>query len=226
MKDSKTQAAPNAQTVPRAEYEDMAGKYAGAHDVIGRQKETIRALAEMAGRQGLPADLLRGNVLAGNERIEAIEKHLDAAVAAQSGRGVRGDGRHRVWMRMDILDEYIQNDRQLHALTLLKSMKFEYIAYLAEEYVETDGGKPYCDLKMRSSDPENRSKLKIRYIIFMSFFAKRTNLVPAVIGPSLAWTGPPWSGRQTSLTGRLRRCCPASPPWEGSWRPSRAATSS
>ena len=189
MKDSKTQTAPNAQTVPRAEYEEVAAKYeevaakyAGAQDVIGRQKETIRALAEMAGRLGIPADLLKGDVLAGNERIEAIEKHLDAAVAAQSGRGVRGDGRHRVWMRMDILDEYIQNDRQLHALTLLKSMKFEYITYLAEEYMETEGGKLYYDLKMRGSDPGNRSKLKIRYIVFMSFFAKRTNLVPAVIG--------------------------------------------
>ena len=27
MKDSKTQTAPNAQTVPRAEYEEMAAKY-------------------------------------------------------------------------------------------------------------------------------------------------------------------------------------------------------
>ena len=123
-----------------------------------------------------------GDITVGNERIDAIEKCLDVEVAAQNGRGVRGDGHHMVWMRMDMLDEYIQNDKPLHALTLLTAKKFEYIAHLVEEYMETDGGKLYYDLKMRSSDPGNRSKLKMRYIVFMSFFAKRTNVVPAVIG--------------------------------------------
>ena len=113
---------------------------------------------------------------------EHLEMRLDKTVAAQNGRDIRGDGRHRVWLRTDLLDEYIQNDSLLHALTLLKPEIFEYIAYKVEEYIEAHGGKLYYDLITRSSDPGNRSKLKIRYIVFMNFFRKRTNDVLEVVG--------------------------------------------
>lgn len=39
-----------------------------------------------------------------NERVDAIKRHLDRTVAAQNNRDVRGDGRHMVWMRMDVLE--------------------------------------------------------------------------------------------------------------------------
>ena len=62
---------------------------------------------------------------------------------------------------------------------------FEYIAYRVEEYVKAHGGRLYYKLKARRSDPGNRSKLNPRYIVFVSFFAKRTNAPPAVIGGPL-----------------------------------------
>ena len=56
----------------------------------------------------------------GFDDLKSTEKRLDAVIAAQNGRNMRGDECHRVWMRMDLLDEFIQNDHILHALTLLK----------------------------------------------------------------------------------------------------------
>lgn len=180
MKDHKT------QTVSRDKYDEMVAKYediaAKAQYTIDKQKETIKMLTETAGSGGPPANILEDNVLVGNEYIDAIEKRLDKAVAAQNGRGVRGDGHHMVWMRMDLMDEYIQDDGLLHDLTLLKPMMFEYIAHKVEKYMESDGGKLYYDLKVRSTDPGNRSKLKMRYIVFMAFFVKRTNVLPVVTG--------------------------------------------
>ena len=111
-----------------------------------------------------------------------LEVRIDQTVAAQNGRNVRGDGHHRVWLRKEFLDEYIQNDKKLHALTLLKPMMFEYIVYKAEEYIEAHGGKLYYDCENRKSDPGNRSKLPIRYEVFIAFYKKRTNDPPEVVG--------------------------------------------
>ena len=111
-----------------------------------------------------------------------LEIRIDQTVAAQSGRNVRGDGHHRVWLRKEYLDEYIQNDKLLHALTLLKPEMFEYTVYMVEEYIEAHGGKLYHDCENRKSDPGNRSKLPIRYEVFIDFFRKRTNDVPEVVG--------------------------------------------
>ena len=85
--------------------------------------------------------------------VESIEKHLDEMVAAQSGRSIRGDGRHRVWMRMDLLDEYIQNDRLLHALTLLKPKVFEYVVYKTQKYIEAHPSKLYYNMESRKTEP-------------------------------------------------------------------------
>ena len=114
--------------------------------------------------------------------VEIIEKHLDAVVAAMSGRHIRGDGRHRVWMRMCWLDEFIQNDHLLHALTLLKPEVFEYVVYKVQEYIESHPNKLYYGMGSRKTEPGNRSKLKIRHMVFVTFFKKRTNVVDAVTG--------------------------------------------
>ena len=190
MKDHKT------QTVSRAEYEDMvakykdmatkykdiAAKYAKAQHTIDNVKETIKIMTETAGTRDIPTNIWEGDVRVGNAHIDSIEKRLDKAVAAQNGRNVRGDGHHMVWMRMDLMDEYIQDDGLLHDLTLLKPMMFEYIVYKVEQYMERDGGKLYYDLKVRSTDSGNRSKLKMRYIVFMAFFTKRMNALPVATG--------------------------------------------
>ena len=117
-----------------------------------------------------------------DELVDYLEIDIDKIVAAQNGRNVRGDGRHRVWLRTDILDEYIQNDDLLYALTLLKPEMFEYIVYKVEKYIKKHGGKMYYDDEVRSSNPGNRSKLKMRYEVFICLFRKRSNDVPVVIG--------------------------------------------
>ena len=65
--------------------------------------------------------------------------HLDKLVAAQNGRERRGDGRHLVWLRMDMLDEYIQNEDRLYALTGIKPLEFDYIVHKVKEYIEEHG---------------------------------------------------------------------------------------
>ena len=107
-----------------AEHKEMAAKYARAQDVIG-------ALAGLL-RRGDASGEARG----GNEHVDEVERLLDMMVAAQNGRGARGDGRHLVWFRSALLDEYIQDDNLLHDLTLLEPIVFEYVAYRVEEYVE------------------------------------------------------------------------------------------
>ena len=57
-----------------------------------------------------------------------LEIRIDQTVAAQNGRNLRGDGHHRVWLRKEYLDEYIQNDKLLHALTLLKPARCSSIS--------------------------------------------------------------------------------------------------
>lgn len=151
-----------------AEHGEMSAKYAKAQDVIGALAGLLRRGEARGG--------------AGGGHVDEIERLMDAMVAAQNGRGVRGDGRHLVWFRSALLDEYIQDDKLLHDLTLLEPIMFEYIAYRVEEYIEAHGGRLYYKLKTRRSDPGNRSKLNPRYIVFTSFFAKRTNAPPAVIG--------------------------------------------
>ena len=187
MADDKTQAAQDAPTVPRAEYEELSSRYgelaaehARAQEVIDKQRDAMEELAGLLRRGGSAASGEGRN--GGNAHIDAVEKAIDKMVAAQNGRGVRGDGHHMVWWRSVMLDEFIQGDRQLRDLTLLKPEVFEYIVHKVEEYMETDGGKLYYDLKMRSSDPGNRSKLRMRYMVFMDFFVKRTNAMPAVVG--------------------------------------------
>ena len=172
-------SASNAEKVSmqrgfEARIEEVTKAYGKLLDIIQR----VAGSVDMPKRRS-------GAILQGSDYdtiAENLEMRLDQTVAAQNGRDIRGDGRHRVWLRTDMLDEYIQNDNLLHALTLLKPEIFEYIVYKAEEYIEAHGGKLYYDLIMRSSDPGNRSKLMIRYIVFINFFRKRTNDVLEVVG--------------------------------------------
>ena len=116
-----------------AEYEELVAKYSKAQDVI-------KALAKCLRRGDLTGAAGDGG---GNEPVNDVERLLDAMVAAQNGRGVRGDGRHLVWFRSSSLDEYIQNDNLLHALTLLKPMMFEFVTHKVEKYNEKHGVKLY-----------------------------------------------------------------------------------
>lgn len=54
-----------------------------------------------------------------NEHAGAIEWHMDKMVAAQNNRDMRDNGHRMVWMRVDALEWYAQDDNHLHILTLL-----------------------------------------------------------------------------------------------------------
>ena len=114
--------------------------------------------------------------------VAGIESCMDALVAAENGRSVRGDGHDKVWGRMVDLDGFIQDDETLHDFTGLDPIQFEYIVHRVKEYLETHHMKLYYDNVSRKSDPGNRSKLKTRHVVFMVFFQKRTNLRPGTVG--------------------------------------------
>ena len=149
--------------------DEIRVKSENVHDDIAALKRWINTLS-------------KNDQQIGNDLIDSIEVCLDKTVAAQNGRGRRGDGRHLVWFRMNFFDECIHDEDLLHDLTLLKPQKFDYIVYKVKEHMETHGEKLYYDLELRKSDPGNRSKLTIPHIVFMDFFMKRTNLPPAVVG--------------------------------------------
>ena len=122
-------------------------------------------------------------------------------------------------MRKEYLDEYIQNDKLLHALTLLKPEMFEYIVYKVEEYIEAHGGKLYYDCENRKSDPGNRSKLPIRYEVFIDFFRKRTNDVPEVVGALFGMYRTTWNGRVNSWIMYWNGSSPVRATWGNASRP-------
>ena len=114
--------------------------------------------------------------------IASIEVYMDRTVAAQNDRSRRGDGRDLVWYWNNVLDVFIQDSARLYDLTLLKPETYDYIEHKVKEYIEAHGGKLYYDIKLRKSDPGNRSKLTISHVVFMAFFIKRTGLLPVVAG--------------------------------------------
>lgn len=172
-------------TVSLEKYEALNARYTNALRIIAEKEEVIHSLKNGTG-QNTDAGVCAGSQMMQqsglNVRVDALETALDVTVAAQNRRDVRGDGHDKVWLRMDMVDECIQNDNLLKTLTGLEPLEFEYTVHLVTEYIEAHGGKLYYNLKMRGSDPGNRSKLKIRYIVFMNFFIKRTNVTRAVAG--------------------------------------------
>ena len=171
--------------VPLEKYNALNARYTNALRIIAKKDEVIRSMSNSAG-QNPDAGVCAGSQMMQQSdldvRVNALETALDVTVAAQNRRDIRGDGRDKVWLRMDMVDEYIQDDNLLKTLTGLEPIEFEYTVHLVKEYMEAHGGKLYYNLKIRGSDPGNRSKLKIRYIVFMNFFIKRTNVTLAVAG--------------------------------------------
>lgn len=199
MAEDNTRDAP---AVPRAEYDDLEAKYAELKikyrgmQAEGReltaQNTTMRnVILQVAEKMGIHKHIRRNDMSEDGQElqdddyramVEGIEKGMDATIAAQNGRRIRGDGRHRVWYRMGHMDEFLQDDDAIRDFTGLDPLMFEYVVHKVETYMETHRVKLYYDAKSRKSDPGNRSKLKIRYTVFMVLFRKRTNMKPSRVG--------------------------------------------
>lgn len=203
------------------EHEEMAAKY-GAMSAQNRemsaQLTTMQGiLVRVAGRMGV-SPRRKGMSEDGKLQVDdfqavvnEIESGLDATAAAQNGRGVRGDGHDKVWYRMVDLDGLIQDDRALHDFTGVEPIKFEYIAHRVKEYLEAHNLKLYYDVESRSSDPGNRSKLNIRYALFMTLFRKLTNLRPKLVGHIFGVSGSTVKRQSRTMDTVLENVLPTAP---------------
>ena len=177
-------------------------------NTIAKTQETIGGLIEYI-KSGGDAKAIRGlSEESLRDMVGVAEKHIDKTGAAKRNRNVRGDGHDMVWHRMNMLDEWIQNNDYLHEWTGVEAIEFEYIVHLVKQDMEKNGEKLYYDLNSRSSDPGCRSKLEMRYVVFMALVKKRTNLPDAVLGIIFGMHRTTVTTQRKFMDGKLEKVLP------------------
>lgn len=235
MADDSTRDAP---AVSRAEYENLEAKYVelksmynvmqGKSRELTAQNATMQnILLRVAEEMGVHKHIRRNDMSEDGQElqyedyhalVEGIEKGMDATIAAQNGRRIRGDGRHRVWYRMGNMDEHLQDDDSIREFTGLDPLMFEYVVHKVKMYMEAHRVKLYYDVKSRKSDPGNRSKLKIRYIVFMVLFRKRLNMTPSRVGKLFGMSRTTVERQCQTIDGVLENTLPTAPTMAKSMR--------
>ena len=72
------------------------------------------------------------------------------------------------------MDSIIQNPKRLHSLTLLLPEQFDYLCHKIKLWMEgSERGRLFWDDENRKSDPGNRCRLYIRYLLLLSIAHKK-----------------------------------------------------
>ena len=84
--------------------------------------------------------------------------------------------------RIEVFDDVISDESDLHSATLCNTMKFQYILGHVKAYVTASGKMPlFCKDESRASDPWNRCKLRLRHTLLMALIHKKDNLTQGTL---------------------------------------------
>ena len=84
--------------------------------------------------------------------------------------------------RIEVFDDIISDESDLHSATLCNTVKFQYILGHVKAYVTASGKMPlFCKDESRASDSGNRCKLRLRHALLMALIHKKDNLTQGTL---------------------------------------------